>query len=168
MCITRTKLPGKNTLPSNDCLYLTPYMAKYIYIKLAACCFLSLFLMQAVTLKQPEKKAGNPLAKNEEVTRTLYGQASFYASKFEGRPTATGEKFSHNRETAACNVLPLGSWVKVTNLRNGKSIVVRTNDRLHPKTKRIIDLTKTGAQKLGYVKFGLTRVKIEVLKTRPK
>ena len=119
----------------------------------------------AQQLNADKKVTGKQTKKD---TKTLYGQASFYAAKFEGRPTATGEKFTHNRETAACNVLPLGSWVKVTNLRNGKSIVVRTNDRLHPKTKRIIDLTKTGAQKLGYVKFGLTRVKIEVLKTRPK
>jgi len=107
-------------------------------------------------------------SKNKKNTVLLYGQASYYAAKFEGRKTATGEKFGHGNATAACNVLPLGTWVKVTNLRNGRSIIVRTNDRLHPKTKRIIDLSKTGAQKLGYIKQGLTRVKIEVLKGNPK
>jgi rare lipoprotein A len=57
--------------------------------------------------------------------------------------------------------------VRVTNLRNGKSVVVRTNDRLHVKTRRIVDLTKTGAQQLGYVSSGLTRVKVEVLNQKP-
>ncbi len=100
-------------------------------------------------------------------TRLLYGQASYYANKFEGRQTATGEIFKQNQMTAACNVLPLGTWVRVTNLRNGKSIVVRTNDRLHVKTRRIVDLTRTGAQQLGYIKSGLTRVKVEVLNQKP-
>lgn len=77
--------------------------------------------------------------------------------------TANGEIFSHQNLTAACNVLPLGTWIQVTNLRNGRIIVVKTNDRLHPNTRRIVDLTMTGAQKLGFVKDGLTRVKIEIL-----
>ncbi|MES2880873.1 MAG: septal ring lytic transglycosylase RlpA family protein [Bacteroidota bacterium] len=142
-------------------------MKKYPYIKLVAFIVLSCLVLRATSVSQLAKKT-QTLSANNEYSRTLYGQASFYAAKFEGRPTATGEKFSHSNATAACNVLPLGSWVKVTNLRNGKSIVVRTNDRLHPKTKRIIDLTKTGAHKLGYVKMGLTRVKIEVLKGKQK
>ena len=71
--------------------------------------------------------------------------------------------------TAACNVLPLGTWIKVTNLQNGKSVVVKTNDRLHSKMKRVIDLSKTAAEKLNYVKSGLTRVKVEVLgKKKPE
>lgn len=103
----------------------------------------------------------------EKSARILYGQASFYASKFEGRKTANGEIFRHAKLTAACNSLPLGTWIKVTNLRNGKSVVVKTNDRLHPKTKRLVDLTHSAAQKLGFVKSGLTRVKVEVLKQKP-
>ncbi len=99
--------------------------------------------------------------------RLLYGQASYYAQKFEGRKTATGEIFRQSQMTAACNVLPLGTWVRVTNLKNGKSIVVRTNDRLHVKTRRIVDLTRVGAQQLGYIKNGLTRVKVEVLNQKP-
>jgi rare lipoprotein A len=103
----------------------------------------------------------------EKSARILYGQASFYASKFEGRKTANGEIFRHEKLTAACNSLPLGTWIKVTNLQNGKSVVVKTNDRLHPKTKRLVDLTHTAAQKLGFIKSGLTRVKVEVLKQKP-
>ena len=100
---------------------------------------------------------------SSKTKRILYGQASFYASKFNGRQTANGETFNHSKLTAACNVLPLGTWVKVTNLSNGRSVIVRTNDRLHNKTRRIIDLTKTAAKQLKFVKKGLTRVKIEVL-----
>jgi rare lipoprotein A len=96
-------------------------------------------------------------------TKTLYGQASYYSAKFEGRKTATGQKFSHKKFTAACNSLPLGTYIKVTNLRNGKTIVVQTNDRLHKNTKRLIDLTMAGAKKLDFVEAGLTRVKVEVL-----
>jgi rare lipoprotein A len=92
-----------------------------------------------------------------------YGIASFYASKFDGRKTANGNTFNSLKYTAACNVLPLGTWVKVTNLRNDRSIIVYINDRLHPKNKRLIDLSKTGAQKLGYVSSGITKVKVEVL-----
>ena len=120
---------------------------------------------------EPQNSSYNNTAynqkKNKTTTRILYGQASFYAAKFTGRQTATGEIFNHGNLTAACNVLPLGTWIKITNLRNGKSLVVRTNDRLHPKTRRIVDLTRTGAQKLGYIKSGLTRVKVEVLNQKP-
>lgn len=100
------------------------------------------------------------------VDKIIYGLASYYAQKFDGRRTANGETFSQGKLTAACNVLPLGTWIQVTNLKNGKIIVVRTNDRLHPKTRRLIDLSLTGATKLGFVKYGLTRVKIEILKQK--
>ena len=101
-------------------------------------------------------------------TSILYGQASFYANKFHGRRTANGETFDQKKLTAACNSLPLGTWIKVTNLRNTKVVYVKVNDRLHPKTHRLLDLTRAAAQKLGYIKSGLTRVKIEVLgKTKP-
>jgi rare lipoprotein A len=106
-------------------------------------------------------------AKEAGSKKILFGMASFYSSKFNGRKTANGEIFSQNKFTCACNVLPLGTWIRVTNLRNGKTVVVKTNDRLHPKMKRIIDLTKAAAIKLGYVSSGLTRVKVEVLGKKP-
>ena len=92
-----------------------------------------------------------------------YGIASFYAPKFNGRKTANGNTFSSLKYTAACNILPLGIWVKVTNIKNDKSVIVYINDRLHPKNKRLIDLSKTAAQKLGYISKGITKVKVEVL-----
>ncbi len=108
-------------------------------------------------------------AKTASTKRVLYGLASFYHNKFIGRKTANGEIFSQNKLTCACNVLPLGTWIKVTNMRNGRTVVVKTNDRLHPRMKRIIDLTKAAAIKLGYVSAGLTRVKVEVIgKKAPK
>jgi len=93
-----------------------------------------------------------------------YGTASFYATKFNGRKTANGNIYNSVKYTAACNVLPLNTWIKVTNLSNDKSVIVMVNDRLHARTKRLIDLSKDAARKLGYVRKGITRVKVEVLR----
>lgn len=114
------------------------------------------YSLQDTTLKAPAK----PAMKNQ---RLFYGQASFYANKFHGRRTANGEIFNQEKLTAACNILPLGTWIKVTNLRNGKSVIVKTTDRLHPKMRRLVDLSRAAAKKLGYIHNGLTRVKVEVL-----
>ena len=92
-----------------------------------------------------------------------YGIASFYAAKFNGRKTSNGDIYNSEIFTAACNILPLGTWVKVTNIRNDRSVVVQINDHLHPKNKRLIDLSKTAAVKLGFVAYGITKVKVEVL-----
>ena len=92
-----------------------------------------------------------------------YGIASFYAKKFNGRTTASGDIYNSTKYTAACNVLPLHTWIKVTNLKNEKSVIVIINDRLHAKSKRLVDLSKDAARKLGYIGRGLTRVKVEVL-----
>lgn len=106
---------------------------------------------------------------NSVKTRVLYGTASYYADKFNGRQTATGHIYSHDKFTAACNKLPLGTWIRVTNLRNNYSVIVQINDRLHPKNPRIVDLSKVAATKLGYIKRGLTQVKVEVLgRVKPK
>lgn len=110
---------------------------------------------------QSKSKSGAGKAKIQ------YGVASFYSNKFNGRKTSNGEIFNQQKMTGAHNSLPLGTYVRVTNLRNGKSVVVKINDRLHHRNKRIIDLTRSAAQKLGYLKSGLTRVKIEVLGKKP-
>jgi len=101
--------------------------------------------------------------------RILYGTASYYSNSFNGKKTANGEIYSHKKMTAACNVLPLGTWIKVTNLRNGKTVIVKINDRLHSRMKRVVDLSKEAADKLNYIKSGLTRVRVEVLgKQKPE
>ncbi len=92
-----------------------------------------------------------------------YGIASFYSNNFEGRITATGEAYSKSQMTAAHNALPLGTWIRVTNLSNKRSVVVKVNDRLHHRNKRLVDLSLAAATLLRYTKKGLTRVKVEVL-----
>lgn len=108
------------------------------------------------------KTTANKL-KTKKTTRVFYGQASYYSNKFNGRRTANGEIFSQKKLTCACNVLPLGTWIKVTNLKNGKSVVVKINDRIHPRMKRITDLSRAAAARLGYIDRGLTRVKVELI-----
>ena len=110
--------------------------------------------------KNDEKKDNT---KKRKSPRILYGTASFYANKFQGRVTANGEIFDQEKMTAACNVLPFGTWIRVTNLRNSRSVIVRINDRLHPRMTRLVDMSRIGAQKLNYVGAGLARIKVEVL-----
>ncbi len=93
----------------------------------------------------------------------IYGSASFYANKFQGRKTASGEIFDQSKMTAASNKVPLGTWVRVTNLKNGKDVVVKINDRMHKKMKRVIDLSYSSAKKLGFIKSGITKVKMQIL-----
>lgn len=123
----------------------------------------SLPVLSVHAQKEHVKKKSTSTKNN---SKQLYGQASFYANKFHGRKTANGEIFSQDKLTAACNVLPLGTWIRVTNLKNGKTVVVKTNDRLHPKTRRLIDLTRAAAKKLGFISRGLTRVKVEVVEQK--
>ncbi len=92
-----------------------------------------------------------------------YGVASYYAKKFTGRKMTNGEIYRPEKYTAACNVLPLNTWIKVTNLKNNKSVIVKISDRMNSKNKRLVDLSYSAAKKLGYLSSGLTRVKVEVL-----
>jgi len=113
--------------------------------------------------------AGDTMEARVAKPKLIYGTASYYSNSFNGKKTANGEIYSHKKMTAACNVLPLGTWIKVTNLRNGKSVVVKTNDRLHTRMKRVVDLSRKAADKLDYVKSGLTRVRVEVIgKKKPE
>jgi rare lipoprotein A len=113
-----------------------------------------------------QKNTAANKAKPKKTVRILYGQASFYANKFNGRRTASGEIFDQKKLTCACNVLPLGTWIKVTNLKNKHSVIVKINDRIHPKMKRIVDLTRAAAHKLGYISNGLARVKVELVERK--
>jgi rare lipoprotein A len=99
-------------------------------------------------------------------SKVRYGTASFYANKFEGRKTANGEVFHQKKMTAASNQISLNTFVKVTNLRNKKSAIVKITDRMHPHNKRLIDLSRSAALQLGYTGRGLARVKIELLGRR--
>ena len=92
------------------------------------------------------------------------GVASYYHSKFQGRITASGELYDQDKFSAAHNRLPLGTKIKVTNLRNKRTVIVKVNDRLHHRNKRLVDLSRAAASKLGFIGRGITRVKVEVLK----
>lgn len=110
-----------------------------------------------------EKKDSIVLNGKRNVARVQYGIASFYHNKFEGRKTANGEIFTQKGMTAASNTHPLNCWVRVTNSRNKKSVILRITDRMHPKNPRLIDLSRAAAVKLAYTGRGLTRVKVEYL-----
>ena len=94
---------------------------------------------------------------------TLYGIASYYSMSLDSTLTATGEYYTHGKLTAASNFYKLNTWVRVTNLRNGRSVVVRINDRMHKKMAakgRVIDLSRSAAKILGFMKGGLTKVQL--------
>ncbi len=89
------------------------------------------------------------------------GVASYYGEGWDNQPTASGELFDRTALTAAHSSLPLGAWVKVTNLLNGRSVDVRINDRNAPSSSRIIDLSQAAAKAVGMIRTGIARVRIE-------
>ncbi len=89
------------------------------------------------------------------------GNASYYANKFVGRRTASGQIFRQHRRTAASKTIPFGTKVKVTNLENGRSVKVRINDRGPYVQGRIIDLTKKAARKIGLLQQGVAPVRLK-------
>jgi rare lipoprotein A len=88
------------------------------------------------------------------------GRASFYANKFQGRRTASGEVFKQDLLTAAHKTLPFGTLVKVKNLRNDSLVVVKINDRLPKSSSTILDLTLSAAKQLNFVHQGHTKVSL--------
>lgn len=91
------------------------------------------------------------------------GIASYYANAFEGRKCSNGDVFKQDSLTAAHKTLKFGTKVKVINLKNDSTVVVRINDRLPKNSKRCIDLSKKAAKKLNFVPQGLTKVKIQLV-----
>lgn len=109
------------------------------------------------------KRAGSA----EPPPRVYHGVASYYGPGFHGNETASGEIFDQRAMTAAHRTLPLGTRVRVTNLENGRSVVVRINDRgpygRNYRNGTIIDLSRGAARRLRFLEDGLVRVKVEVL-----
>jgi rare lipoprotein A len=91
------------------------------------------------------------------------GLAAYYSNKFHGRPTASKEIYNKDALTAANNQHPFGTRLKVTNLKNNKSVVVRINDRMRTSSPCIIDVSRQAAKQLGFVKAGTAEVKLEVV-----
>ncbi len=107
---------------------------------------------------------GQKSSEVDKKTKPVFGMASFYSKSLEGTSTASGETFHHTEMSAASNFFKLNTWVRVTNLHNGKSILVRINDRMSKGMQaigRVADLTRTAARELGFLSRGITKVKVE-------
>ena len=96
------------------------------------------------------------------------GRGSWYGKKFQGKLTANGEHYNMYDFTAAHRTFPFNSMVKVTNIKNGRSVIVRVNDRGPYHGGRIIDLSYLAAKKLGYLKKGVAKLKIQLLYKKSK
>lgn len=96
--------------------------------------------------------------------KCLVGVASWYGQECEGSPTASGEVFDMYGFTAAHRTLPLGTTIRVTNLKNSRSILLRVNDRGPAVDGRVVDVSWEAAKRLGFVNSGLTSVEVQVVK----
>jgi rare lipoprotein A len=114
---------------------------------------------------QPYDVAGVRYYPKEEPAYNKTGIASWYGDPFHGRRTANGEIYDMNELTAAHKTLPMPVYVRVTNLENGRALVVRVNDRGPFVNGRIIDMSRRGAQLLGFHKQGTAKVRVEVINT---
>lgn len=123
-------------------------MSKALFLGL-----LGILLIASATAAEAKVKPGH----------SQKGIASYYHDKFHGRKTASGQVYNKNIPSAAHKTLPLGTKVKVTDTKTGKSIVVKVNDRGPFIGGRIIDLSRSAARQLGILKRGLARVEVEVL-----
>jgi rare lipoprotein A len=94
---------------------------------------------------------------------TVVGKASYYSDVFQNHKTANGERYHKDSLTAAHLKYPFGTYIRVTNLQNNKSVVVRINDRGPVKRTRILDLSKAAAKELNMLKSGIAKVKVEVV-----
>lgn len=124
---------------------------------------LSFFINNTFAQQKFKAKKQSSKVRTHKKPVTRFGTASYYAHKFHGRKTANGKTYKHETLTAACNVIPLNTWIKVTNLANNKTVIVKITDRQHSSNKRLVDLSRSAAEKLGFISHGLAKVKVEVL-----
>jgi rare lipoprotein A len=130
-------------------------MRQWLSITLAVFCL--------VTFSLPGQ-ASSAAAKTLAAGDTQVGTASYYSDKFHGRRTASGERYDRNALTAVHPRLPFGTIIKVTNLRNHRSLHLRINDRTRLRHGRLLDVSKRAAQELGFIGAGLARVEIEIVR----
>lgn len=107
-------------------------------------------------------------SQSEEALNVESGKASYYSDKLAGRRTSSGERYNVSQLTAAHKTLPFGTLVRVINIKNGKSVIVKINDRGPYSKGRIIDLSKKAAQVIDIIKVGVGEVKIEYPITKEK
>ncbi|HEY0298116.1 MAG TPA: septal ring lytic transglycosylase RlpA family protein [Arachidicoccus sp.] len=109
----------------------------------------------------------NVTIKHTDSSKIVEGKASFYSKNLEGSSTATGGTYHNKKYTAASNFFKLGTWVRVTRIATGESILVYINDRMHPsmeKKGRVIDLSHAAAEKLRFLASGVTKVIVESIR----
>ena len=122
----------------------------------------SIFEQQNI-LEISQEKQTIPLRNQPLIANTFGGKASWYGPGFHGRRTANGERYNQNALTAAHRHLRFGTRVKVTNLNNGRSVVVRINDRGPYAKGRVIDVSAAAARSLGMIKRGVVPVRVTIL-----
>jgi rare lipoprotein A len=109
----------------------------------------------------------SPAFSKAKYPRTQTGTAVYYSDRMDGRGVALrGEKYDKNALTAAQNRYPLGSLVRVTNLRNQKSVTVKINDRMNPRSKAVIDLSRKAAEELDMIRSGHVQVRLQLVSTQ--
>jgi len=118
----------------------------------------------AKTTKQPPTNVAQTTTTRSHRSKPYQvGTASWYGEDFQGKETASGEPYDMQDFTAAHPTLPLGTYVKITNLRNGRAVVVRINDRGPVVDGRIIDLSYNAARALGFKDRGLQKVRVDLV-----
>lgn len=124
---------------------------------------------KTTTVPAAKPAAITPSAVNHEGRRHWYqfGRASWYGQDFQGQPTASGEAYDMLAMTCAHRNLPLGALVKVTNLRNHRSVIVRVNDRGPVPQTRVVDLSYGAARILGFSHRGLASVRLDLVDLKP-
>jgi len=138
-------------------------MRRRIAHGLAILLFAGLGAAQGPTSSESAKTRSSPIPISRRSKAYQVGTASWYGTDFQGKATASGEPYNMYDLTAAHPSLPLGSQVRVTNLRNGKSVVVRINDRGPIVPGRIIDVSYSTARVLQFKAQGLQRVRLDVM-----
>jgi rare lipoprotein A len=116
----------------------------------------------------PAEAAEDLIEQLEELLASETGEGTYYGGRFHGRRTASGERFDQNDLTAAHRTFPFGTRVRVTNLRNGRSVVVRINDRgpfgpARVAERKVIDVSHAAARELGFLRQGRVLVRVDVL-----
>jgi rare lipoprotein A len=141
-------------------------------LKISVCILFSVFLLVSCVPSVRFASRSNSVSQNNSTStetskvvmgETFRGLASYYADEFNGRKTSNGEIFDMNDFTAAHRTLPFGTKLQVTNLKNGKSVIVRINDRGPFAEDRIIDLSKAAAEAIGMLNDGVAEVEIRVI-----